>query len=191
MPPTFRRHVTHLIQHTAAGPPSGDLTMLLTLNPSPPDVLEPVAQGDSTPMTADAAFKSDFLRTLRDRGYIHQTTDAAALDRVRSALEVRAYGAVDRPAARDDLDRVLRGERERLIHRVSVQRLRTAEYRGHRLIGHAHDVVHRLLRGERHTCRLRVKAHDPRARILGAVAFLHMPSPDATRRTLVSGLTRQ
>ena len=58
--------------------------MLATLNPSPPDVLEPVGQGDSAPMTADAAFKSDFLRTLRDRGYIHQITHPDELDAAAS-----------------------------------------------------------------------------------------------------------
>ena len=37
--------------------------------------------------------------------------DAVALERVRSALEARAYGAIDRPAAREELDRVLRALR--------------------------------------------------------------------------------
>lgn len=48
--------------------------MLMTLNPSPPPVLEPVAQGDSLPMTAETQFKSEFLQVMRDRGYIHQIT---------------------------------------------------------------------------------------------------------------------
>ncbi len=72
--------------------------MLLTLNPSPPDVLEPVAQGDSTPMTADAAFKSDFLRTLRDRGYIHQITHPEELDAAASTGVVTAYIGFDATA---------------------------------------------------------------------------------------------
>ena len=72
--------------------------MLATLNPSPPDVLEPSAQGDSAPMTADAAFKSDFLRTLRDRGYIHQITHPEELDAAASTGLVTAYIGFDATA---------------------------------------------------------------------------------------------
>ena len=67
--------------------------------------------------------------------------------------------------AQRDLHRFFRRQRERLVHRVRVQRLRAAEHRGERLIRDAHDVVHRLLRGERDAGGLRVEAHDPRARL--------------------------
>ena len=72
--------------------------MLMTLNPSPPAVLEPSAQGDTAPMTADAAFKSDFLRTLRDRGYIHQITHPDELDAAASTGVVTAYIGFDATA---------------------------------------------------------------------------------------------
>ena len=63
--------------------------------------------------------------------------------------------------AKRHLHRLFRRQRQRFVHAVGVQRLRAAEHRGEALIRHAHDVVHGLLRGERHTGRLRVKAHDP------------------------------
>ncbi len=72
--------------------------MLLTLNPSPPDVLEPVATGDSVPMTADAAFKSTFLRTLRDRGFIHQITHPEELDEACATGTIAAYIGFDATA---------------------------------------------------------------------------------------------
>ena len=73
--------------------------MLATLNPSPPAVLDPAPQGDSAPMTADAAFKSDFLRVLRDRGYIHQITHPAELDEAASKGVVTAYIGFDATAS--------------------------------------------------------------------------------------------
>jgi tyrosyl-tRNA synthetase len=72
--------------------------MPATLNPSPPAVLDPAPQGDSAPMTADAAFKSDFLRTLRDRGYIHQITHPDELDAAASTGVVTAYIGFDATA---------------------------------------------------------------------------------------------
>src|SRR5450432_343995 len=42
--------------------------------------------------------KSDFLRTLDERGYIHQQTDAAGLDRRASAGIVAAYIGFDATA---------------------------------------------------------------------------------------------
>src|SRR6185312_10565551 len=93
--------------------------------------------------------------------------------------------------AKRNLHRLLRGQRQRLVHRVGVQRLRAAEHRGHRLIRDAHDVVHRLLRGERHTGCLRVESHDQRARILRAEALLEMPRPDASRGTQLRDLLEE
>jgi tyrosyl-tRNA synthetase len=45
-----------------------------------------------------ADFKSDFLRTLAERGYIHQQTDAAALDQRAAAGVVTAYIGFDATA---------------------------------------------------------------------------------------------
>jgi len=71
--------------------------MLMTLNPSPPPVLEPVAQGVSPPMT-DAAFKSDFLRTLQERGFIHQITHPEELDEACLKGPIAAYIGFDATA---------------------------------------------------------------------------------------------
>src|SRR6266404_6280218 len=60
-----------------------------------------------------------------------------------------------------------------------MQRLSPAERRRHRLVRHANDVVHRLLRRERDTRGLRVKAHHQRARVLRAVPIPHVARPDA------------
>ena len=49
-------------------------------------------------MTAEPAFKSDFLRTLRDRGYIHQITHAAELDEAAASGVVTAYIGFDATA---------------------------------------------------------------------------------------------
>ena len=44
------------------------------------------------------AFKSDFLRTLSERGFIHQVTDAAALDALMAREPVAAYIGFDATA---------------------------------------------------------------------------------------------
>ena len=56
-------------------------------------------------------------------------------------------------------------KRERFVLAVGVQRLRSAEYCGQGLQGHAHDVVFGLLRGERRAAGLRVKAQHQATRI--------------------------
>ena len=40
-------------------------------------------------------YQSDLLRTLNDRGYVHQMTDAAALDRLASTQVVPGYIGFD------------------------------------------------------------------------------------------------
>ena len=72
--------------------------MLATLNPSPPDVLEPSAQGDSPPMTAAPKFKSTFLQTMQDRGYIHQITHPEELDEAASKGVITGYIGYDATA---------------------------------------------------------------------------------------------
>jgi len=49
-------------------------------------------------MTAEPAFQSDFLRTLRDRGYIHQITHPAELDAAAASGIVTAYIGFDATA---------------------------------------------------------------------------------------------
>ena len=71
--------------------------MLMTWTPSPPAVLEATAQGDPLPMT-DAAFKSEFLRTLRDRGFIHQITHPEELDEACAKGPIAAYIGFDATA---------------------------------------------------------------------------------------------
>ena len=46
-------------------------------------------------MTAQAEFKSDLLRTLQARGYIHQITHPEELDAVAAAGRVTGYIARD------------------------------------------------------------------------------------------------
>src|SRR5205807_457584 len=78
-----------------------------------------------------------------------------------------------------DLYGLLAGKCERLVHRIRVQRLRAAEHRRHCLEGGADDVVLRLLRGERTSRRLRMKAKCKRASGFCAVLRLHATRPDA------------
>src|SRR5581483_8742701 len=52
----------------------------------------------------------------------------------------------------------------------------------------ADDVHLRLLRGQRDPGRLRVEAHQPRARVLRAVALAHRARPDAARGAVLRDL---
>ena len=69
-----------------------------------------------------------------------------------------------------------------------MQRLRSAQHGRQRLQRHARDVVHRLLRGQGHARRLRVKAHQPRARVLRAEPVFHQPVPDLPRSAILGDL---
>src|SRR5260221_9431513 len=93
--------------------------------------------------------------------------------------------------AKRDLNGLFSRQRERLIHRIRVQRLSSAKYGRHGLIRNADDVVHRLLRGESHSGSLRVKAHHQRPRIFRTVSLLHMTRPDATRRAQLRDLLEE
>jgi hypothetical protein len=74
--------------------------------------------------------------------------------------------------AQRDAHGVLGRQRERLVVGVRVQRLGAAEHAGQRLDRRAHDVVERLLGGQRHARGLHVRAHEPRLRVLGAEGLL-------------------
>src|ERR1700688_2970436 len=68
-------------------------------------------------------FKSDFLRTLAERGYIHQQTDAAGLDRRARSGIVAAYIGFD--ATADSLH---------VGSLVQIMMLRRLQQTGHRPI---------------------------------------------------------
>ena len=118
------------------------------------------------------------------------------LDEVRAAERVdgvRHAGLVgdDLLGAQRDADRLLGGQRERLVVGVGVQRLRAAEHAGQRLDRRAHDVVERLLGGERHARGLRVEAHEPRARVLGAEGLAQLARPDPPRGAVLGDLLEE
>ena len=69
------------------------------------------------------ALKSDFLRTLQERGYIHQATDLAALDALAAKEPVVAYVGYD--ATADSLH---------VGHLVSIMMLRRMKQTGHKPI---------------------------------------------------------
>ena len=68
-------------------------------------------------------FKSDFLRSLHERGYIHQVTDAAALDAHASSHVISAYIGFD--ATADSLH---------VGSLVQIMMLRRLQQAGHRPI---------------------------------------------------------
>ena len=79
--------------------------------------------------------------------------------------------------AQRDLGGALGGQRERLVVAVGVQRLGAAADRGEGLQRDAHDVVLRLLGGQRDAAGLRVEAQHHRLRVLRAEALLHRVRP--------------
>ena len=74
------------------------------------------------------------------------------------------------------------GQRQRLVERVRVQRLRTAAHGRQRLDRDAHDVVLGLLRRQGRTAGLGVEAKRQRLRVRGAEALGHHARPQAARR---------
>ena len=87
--------------------------------------------------------------------------------------------------------RVLRGEIERLVPGVGVERLRPAENGGERLERDADDVVLDLLRRQRAAGRLRVEAEQHRALAPRAEPLLHDPGPEAPRRAELRDLLEE
>ena len=78
--------------------------------------------------------------------------------------------------------RALARQRERLVERVRVQRLRPAAHGRERLDRDADDVVLRLLRGQRRAAGLRVEAQRERLRVRRAEALGHHARPQPPRR---------
>jgi len=89
------------------------------------------------------------------------------------------FGGNDLLGAQRDQRGFFGGEGESFVHGVGVQRLATAQYRGERLNGYAHNIVFRLLRGERGASGLRVKAEQQRSRIFRGEAVAHDFGPEA------------
>ena len=83
--------------------------------------------------------------------------------------------------AQGDACRALGRQREGFVHRVGVERLRSAEHGGEGLNRRPGDVDFGLLRGQRRTRRLRVKAQHQRTWVACAEAFAHDTRPQATR----------
>ncbi len=73
---------------------------------------------------------------------------------------------------------MLRRQRQGLVERVRVQRLRTAEHGRQSLVRDARDVVVRLLGSQRHAGRLRMRAQPPALRLLRSIDVAHVPGPD-------------
>src|SRR5690606_34396231 len=127
---------------------------------APGDLPLEVAQLDAAHHAADAVhLGEDLLRlALEPVGERLDVVGAGErVDRVGDAGLVRE----DLLGAERDADGLLGGQRERLVHRVRVQRLRAAEHRGQRLVGDAHDVVLGLLRDQADAGGLRVRAQAP------------------------------
>ena len=101
MPPTPGGMCPDFPKHTVAGPLKETFYVPVTLNPSPPAVLQPTAQGDTAPMTAaatDKPFKSSFLQLMQDRGYIHQITHPEELDEAAAKGIITGYIGYDATA---------------------------------------------------------------------------------------------
>lgn len=71
----------------------------MSLEIADPAVLEPGHRSPEPTMTAEPKFKSEFLRTMRDRGYIHSITHPVELDEAAANGRVIAYIGFDATAA--------------------------------------------------------------------------------------------
>ncbi len=110
--------------------------------------------------------------------------------RIDRAVHARLVGQ-DLLGAQRHADGGFRRQAERLVHRVGVQTLASAQHAGHGLVGHADDVVQRLLLGQRTAGRLHVRPHEQRAVILRAVALAHRRRPDAAGGTELADLLEE
>ena len=93
--------------------------------------------------------------------------------------------------AQRDLGRLLARQREHLVERVGVQRVGAAEHRGERLDRGAHDVVVRLLRGQRDAGGLGVEPQPLRPRVGRAVHVAQPAGPDPPRRAELRDLLEE
>ncbi len=87
-------------------------------------VLEPTASlSESRPMSANPAFKSEFLQTMQARGYIHQITHPVELDAAAVGGVVTAYIGFDATASSLHVG-----------HLIQIMMLRRLQNAGHRPI---------------------------------------------------------
>ena len=90
----------------------------------PSEVLERPAQPpESKPMSADQTFKSEFLRTMQERGYIHQITHPVELDEAAANGTITAYIGFDATAASLHVG-----------HMIQIMMLRRLQQAGHKPI---------------------------------------------------------
>jgi tyrosyl-tRNA synthetase len=75
------------------------------------------------PMTTEPAFKSEFLKTMQARGYIHQVTHPAELDEAAAAGRIVAYIGFDATAASLHVG-----------HLIQIMMLRRLQQAGHKPI---------------------------------------------------------
>src|ERR1700759_3754148 len=71
----------------------------MPLDTSDPAVLEPRGSFLQEPQMPDAAFKSEFLKTMQARGFIHQITHPDELDEACAKGPISAYIGFDATAA--------------------------------------------------------------------------------------------
>ncbi|WP_172271363.1 tyrosine--tRNA ligase [Caulobacter sp. RHG1] len=91
---------------------------------SDPAVLDGApSQSESRAMSAAASFKSDFLRTMQARGYIHQITHPDELDAAAAAGTIVAYIGFDATAASLHVG-----------HLIQIMMLRRLQKAGHKPI---------------------------------------------------------
>jgi tyrosyl-tRNA synthetase len=88
---------------------------------------EMLERGSSSPesrsMSAEPPFKSEFLRTMQARGYIHQITHAAELDEAAAAGPITAYIGFDATASSLHVG-----------HMIQIMMLRRLQQTGHKPI---------------------------------------------------------
>src|SRR5213594_230454 len=84
--------------------------------------------------------------------------------------------------------RILSRQRQRLITRIRMQRLRTTQHRRQSLNRHPRHIIVRLLRRQRFTTRLGMKTQLARVGITGLETVPHQPRPDPTRRSELCNL---
>src|SRR5436309_1866542 len=80
---------------------------------------------------------------------------------------------------------------QRLVERVRVQRLRTAEHGRERLERRPHDVHLRLLRGQRDAGGLRVETEAQRALVASTEALPQLACPDPPRGPVLRDLLEE
>jgi len=96
----------------------------MPLEIAPPDVLEPAPPvQESRPMSAETDFKSSFLQTMRDRGYIHSITHPVELDEAAANGVVTAYIGFDATASSLHVG-----------HLIQIMMLRRLQQAGHKPI---------------------------------------------------------